>query len=237
MPPNRKISNWSPSAGPSSLLAAGSSRQILDLRSANNSSTLRCSIWRPSLARNSGNCSEVGTEVRRNLAPAAHDSREIQLYSRADQDSNSGSRCSTANVTGVSGAEGPSCSIPEPINVLSHSTNLVRSKSQLTSARVDICRWDGSGISEEVVERHTGDNNKPAPPRRSSLTEELPFGEQQSDQRHLWLGRAWAGPEEALFNFGSWNQLFSGVRTHHTSSDRRRQNEGEKGSLSSPGRR
>lgn len=101
IPPKRKTSNVSASAGLNSTLAEGSNRQTRDLRSAKISSTLRCSTLRPGVAaRSSGICREVGTELSRNLLPEACASRAMQPYSRADQAPNSGSRCSTTMVTG-----------------------------------------------------------------------------------------------------------------------------------------
>ena len=117
MPPNRKISNWSPSAGLSSIVAAGSSRHILGFLVANISSTFRCSTSSPFILESSaGICNEVGTDVKRNLAPAAQDSRAVQPYSRADQGPSSGSKCSTAYITGVLGEEPLQSLIPELIN-------------------------------------------------------------------------------------------------------------------------
>jgi hypothetical protein len=96
MPPNKKISNKSPSSGDISFVAEGSSKQTLPFSSARKVSTLLVSMRRPGASCSSlGSSSVDETDDKQNPDPAAFDSSAMERYSSFDQGPNSGSRCST----------------------------------------------------------------------------------------------------------------------------------------------
>ena len=101
MPPKRNASNNFPSEGESSSSALGSNKHTRSFLPQYSSSTLRCSMVKPARFRNSdGNCKDLGTDERTKLdmCLGSWHSTAMAAYSRVDQDSRSGSRCSTMNV-------------------------------------------------------------------------------------------------------------------------------------------
>src|SRR5215469_4580498 len=101
MPPKRKASNNFASEGESSSSALGSNKHTHSFLPWYNSSTLRWSMVKPERFRSSGgNCRVLGTDERTklDLYLGSWHSTAMAAYSRVDQDSRSGSRCSTMNV-------------------------------------------------------------------------------------------------------------------------------------------
>src|SRR6266480_2809585 len=101
MPPKRNASKQLPSEGESSSSALGSNKHTRSFLPLYSSSTLRCSMVKPAMFRSSGgNCRVLGTEERTkwDVYLGSWHSAAMAAYSREDQDSRSGSRCSTMNV-------------------------------------------------------------------------------------------------------------------------------------------